>query len=229
MDLKTVLAKVAKGEELTKEEKEFLEKYDPDDSRVPLKRLNEEIEKRKAAEADAESVKTELTEMKEKLEKLETDGLDEAAKQKRASEKELAKMQKQIDDLTAKNAAAEQKAATLERNSKIKELAAKSKFRDSGYLDYKLKEANVDLTDEDAVSGLIKELEKSSPGMFDSGAKGGTGTGGGGDGGRSGNRETILARLDELRKKPEFTSAESVEFVNLSNELKKTDEESGNK
>lgn len=228
MDLKTVLAKVAKGEELTKEEKEFLEKYDPDDSRVPLKRLNEEIEKRKAAEADAESVKTELTEMKEKLEKLETDGLDEAAKQKRASEKELAKMQKQIDDLTAKNAAAEQKAATLERNSKIKELAAKSKFRDSGYLDYKLKEKNIDLSDDDAVSGLIKELEQSSPGMFDSEAKGGTGTGGGGDGGKSGNRETILARIDELRKKPEFTTRESVEFVELSNQLKKTDEESGN-
>ena len=60
MDLKTVLAKVAKGEELTKEETDFLENYNPDDSRVPLKRLNEEIEKRKAAEAATEDVKNEL-------------------------------------------------------------------------------------------------------------------------------------------------------------------------
>jgi hypothetical protein len=228
MDLQTILAKVAKGEQLTKEELDFVAAYKPDDSRVPLKRLNEEIDKRKQAEAATESVKNELAELKEKLEKLETDGLDEAQKQKLEADKKIAKLQKQVDDLTAKSAAAEQKASALERSSKIKELAAKNKFRDAKYLDFMLKDANIDLADDDAVSGFMKDLEKSSPGMFDSAAKGGTGTGGTGEGGNHGNRETILARLDELRKKPEFTAAESAEYVNLSNELKQADEQSAN-
>lgn len=216
MNIKEILAKVAKGEKLSAEEIEFVQKYDPDENgRIPKDRLDKEIEKRKAAESEQQRLESELATLKDKLDELETNGMDEAQKAKRESDREIAKLKKQVDDLTAASEEAKQKAATLERTAKVRELAASKKFRDSDYLDYKLKSSEIDLDNQDAVQKFFGDLEKSNPELFDSTAKPGTGTTGGNPNQNGGNAVN-LARLDELRKKDSFTNAEAAEFLKLS-------------
>ena len=219
MELQTILKKVVAKETLTAEELDFLDKHTADDAnRIPKDRLDKEIKKREAAEAETASVKEKLEAMQAKLDELEAANMDEAQKAKLASDKEIAKLKKDIDEITAKNAAAEAKAAALERNAKIRELATARKFKDADYLDFRLKSQNVDLGDEKAVGDFFTELEKSAPHLFDSAAKPGTGTGGDGTPGGAGGNSVNLARLEELNKKTTFTNAEAAEFLKLTNE-----------
>lgn len=218
MDLQTILKKVVAKETLTAEELDFLDKHNPDENRIPKDRLDKEIKKREAAEAEAASVKEKLDAMQAKLDELEAANMDEAQKAKLASEKEIAKLKKDIEAITAKNAESEARAAALERNAKIRELATARKFKDADYLDFRLKSQNVDLGDEKAVGDFFADLEKSAPHLFDSTAKPGTGTGGGEHQGGTGGNAVNLARLEELRAKPEFTRAEATEFLRLSKE-----------
>jgi len=215
MNIAEILKKVANKETLTDEEIEALKKFDPDDaSRIPKERLDKEIEKRKAAEKNAGDLSAKIEELKTKLEELETKDLGEAEKAKLASKKEIEKLQKQVEDLKKAGDEATAKAAALERSAKIRDLAAARKFKDSDYLDYKLKEKEIDLEDNDAVGKFFGELEKAAPHLFDSSAKPGTGTGGEQQGYKGGN-SVDLVRLEELRKKPEFTQSEAVEFIRL--------------
>ena len=219
MEIAEILKKVAAKETLTDEELEFLKKFDPNDaSRIPKDRLDKEIEKRKAAEKNASDLNEQIEALKTKIEELETKGLGEAEKAKLASDKEIAKLKKQVDDLTKAGNEAKEKAAALERTAKIRDLAAARKFKDAEYLDFRLKSQGIDLEDENAVGTFFGELEKSAPHLFDSTAKSGTGTGGDGGQGGNGGNAVNLARLEELRAKPEFTRAEAAEFIKLQNE-----------
>ena len=90
MKLKEILAKVAKGEALTEDEKKFLAEYqEPDDGgtgdggRIPKARLDKEIEKRKQAEAKTDELTTQLEDLKSKLEDLENADMSEAEKAKK--------------------------------------------------------------------------------------------------------------------------------------------------
>jgi len=217
MTIQEILKKVVAKEELTAEELDYLKSYEPpkEDGRIPKDRLDKEIEKRKAAEDSRSKLEEQLEELKTKLEELETQGMTEAEKAKAASEKEIAKLRKQVDDLTKAGNEAKEKAAALERGAKIHELATARRFKNADYLDFKLKGAGIDLNDEDAVGKFFGDLEKASPELFESAAKPGTGTGGDNQNGNGGNAVN-LARLDELRKKPEFTNAEAAEFIKLS-------------
>lgn len=220
MKIQDVLKKVAAKETLTDEELKFLEEYDPDETnRIPVDRLNKEIEKRKAAEQKADELNSKIEELNASIEELKTKDLDEAAKAKLASEKELAKLRKQVDDLTKSSNEAKEKAQQLERSNQVRELASARKFKDVDYLDFKLKSQGLDLSDADSVGKFFDELEKTSPHLFESGAKPGTGTGGTNQDGKGGN-SVNLVRLEELRAKPEFTRAEAQEFIKLSNEQK---------
>ena len=220
MNIKEILGKIAKGEKLSAEEIDFVAKWEvPDDNgRIPKDRLDKEIEKRKAAESEQARLESELATLKDKIDELETNGMDEAQKAKLASEREIAKLKKQVDTLTAANEEAKQKAATLERTAKVRELATSKKFRDSDYLDYKLKSSEIDLDNQEAIQKFFGDLEKSNPELFESNAKPGTGTTGGNPNQNNVNAVN-LARLDELRKKPDFTNAEAAEFIKLSESI----------
>lgn len=232
MTIQEILKKIAAGETLTAEEIEFVKKNqgesdEGNDKRIPKERLDKEIKKRQEAEESAKKLNEQIEELKTKLEELETNGMSEAEKAKAASDKEIAKLKKQVDELTKAGEEAKTKAATLERNAKIRELASSRKFRNAEFLDFKLKSANIDLEDEDAVGKFFGELEKSSPELFDSNSKSGTGTQGNQQGGNDGN-SVNLARLDELRKKPDFTQAEAAEFIKLSEQQQKAEESANN-
>ena len=229
MEIAEILKKVTAKETLTDEELEFLKKFDPNDaSRIPKDRLDKEIEKRKAAEKNAGELNEQIEALKAKIEELETKGLGEAEKAKIASDKEIAKLKKQVDDLTKAGEEATAKAAALERTAKIRDLATARKFKDAEYLDFRLKAQGIDLEDETAVGKFFGDLEKSAPHLFDSTAKPGTGTSGGAGQGSGGN-EVNLARLEELRAKPEFTRAEAAEFIKLSNDATAAEAAKNNK
>ena len=229
MNIQEILKKVVAKETLTAEELDYLKSYEPpkEDGRIPKDRLDKEIEKRKAAEDSKTKLEEQLEELKTKMEELETKGMSDAEKAKAASEKELSKLRKQVDDLTKAGNEAKEKAAALERGAKIRELATSRKFRNADYLDFKLKSAEIDIDNEEAVGKFFGELEKSAPELFESAAKPGTGTGGVNQGGNGGNAVN-LARLDELRKKPDFTQAEAAEFIRLSQDQKNAAEVANN-
>jgi hypothetical protein len=230
MEITAILKKVTNKETLTDEELEFLGKFDPNDaSRIPKERLDKEIEKRKAAEKNAGDLSAKIEELKSKLEELENKDLDEAEKAKLASKKEIEKLQKQVEDLKKAGDEATAKAAALERNAKIRDLATSRKFKDAEYLDFRMKSQNIDLEDEDAVGKFFGELEKSAPHLFDSSAKPGTGTGGDNQGGGTDGNAVNLKRLEELRAKPEFTRAEAAEYLKLSKEATAAEDAANNK
>lgn len=212
MDIKSILKKVAEGKELTAEEKDFLSSYDPDtaDGRIPKSRLDKEIEKYNAEKKRADELDTSLSELKEKLEELENSGKSEAEKAKAASDKELAKLQKQVADLTAERDEAKANFAKSERTSKIAKLAAKHNFSDAEYLDYLTNASQLDLDDEGATTKYMTDLGKSKPQLFKSSAKPGGGTGTGGK-----NMSSAKERMDELMKKESLTTREADEVIEL--------------
>jgi DNA repair exonuclease SbcCD ATPase subunit len=216
MDIKSILKKVAEGKELTAEEKDFLSSYDPDtaDGRIPKSRLDKEIEKYNAEKKRADELDTSLSELKEKLEELENSGKSEAEKAKAASDKELAKLQKQVADLTAERDEAKANFAKSERTSKIAKLAAKHNFSDAEYLDYLTNASQLDLDDEGATTKYMTDLGKSKPQLFKSSAKPGGGTGTGGK-----NMSSAKERMDELMKKESLTTREADEVIELQQKI----------
>lgn len=211
MNIKEIIKRITEGKELTDEEKAFLSAYDPerDESRIPKSRLDQEIQKAKSEKDRADKLDTELSELKERLEELENSGKTEAEKARLASEKEFSKLKKQIDDLTKERDEAKTSLAKSERTSKISALAQKHGFSDAEYLDYLAGSKSVDLDDEGAVNGFIKELSANSPQHFQSRAKSGGGTGKGGGGSQND------ARLKELLGKKELTLQEAAEVAKI--------------
>lgn len=214
MNIKDILKKITEGKELTEEEKSFLAAYDPekDESRIPKSRLDQEIKKAKEEKERADKLDGELAELKERLEELENSGKSEAEKAKAASEKELSKLKNQIANLEKERDEAKASLAKSERTSKIAALAQKHGFSDAEYLDYLAGSKSIDLDDETAVNGFIKELSTSSPQHFQSKAKSGGGTGG------KGGASQGDARLKELLGKKELTLQEAAEVAKIQSE-----------
>lgn len=226
MDIKSILKKVAEGKDLTAEEKDFLSSYDPDtaDGRIPKSRLDKEIEKYNAEKKRADELDTSLSELKEKLEELENSGKTEAEKAKAASDKELAKLQRQVADLTKERDEAKANFAKSERTSKIAKLAQKHNFSDAEYLDYLTNASQLDLDDEGATTKYMTDLGKSKPQLFKSSAKPGGGTGTGGK-----NMSSAKERMDELMKKESLTTREADEVIELQAKIQEESGEANNK
>ena len=215
MDIKTILAKVIKGDALTDEEKQFLESYE--EGKIPHKRLNEEIDKRKNAEAQIGDLTEQLAEIRQKLEDAESRNLSADEKAKKESAKVLKTLQEQVASLTKERDEAKAKAQQVEFNSAVRELAHKHSFADAEYLGYKLKSGEIDLADETAVSAFFTELEKSAPSLFVSAVRPGGGTGGNsGTSGIAGKQN----RLNELNGKQELSQREVAEVIQLTAEIK---------
>lgn len=216
MNLKEILKKVTEDKELSVEEKAFLESYDPDtvDGRIPKSRLDQEIAKFKAEKERADKLDSDLAELKDKLEELENSGKSEADKAKAASEKELAKLQRQIDSLTKERDEAKANFEKSERTAKITALAAKHNFSNADYLDFLAASKQIDLNDEMATAGFMKDLGKSSPELFKSAARPGGGTNPAGN-----DSSGAKQRIDELMKKPELSTRESAEIIKLQQKI----------
>ena len=220
MDIKTILAKIAKGEELTDEEKKFAGEYKgtDNDNRIPKSRLDEEIAKRNAAETKSSEFEKKIAELTEKLEAMQSAGMTEAEKAKAEAAKQLKSLTAQVAALTKERDEAAKKAADMEFSNSVHAIAEKHKFLDADYLGYKLKAAGLALDDEEKVTGFMGNLAKESPNLFRSEVKSGAGTGTGGSAAGAGS--TGKARLDELNKKSELSSREVAEVIQLTEQIK---------
>jgi TolA-binding protein len=164
MKLTDILKKVTAGEELNQEEKDFLAAYKPEE--IPKSRLDAEIAKRKEAETRKQELETKLEELSGKVEELEGKGLTEVDKVKKENEKELAKLKKQVTDLTSEKETSVNELNSLKRKASISELAAKHNFTDPEFLDFKASTAKLDLADDAKVKEFMGDLQKASPKMF---------------------------------------------------------------
>lgn len=228
MKIAELLEKIANGETLTDEEKKFIKEYkepEPDPNRIPKARLDEEIQKRRAAEEKEGELQAKLSELESKVEELTTKGMSEAEKAKRESAKTLKTLQDQVAALTKERDESKAKAEEMEFRGRVSELASQHHFTDPEYLAYKLRGGKVNLDDATAVSGFFSELEKSSPSLFQSEAKGGAGTSG--ENGQKG-ANAYQSRIDELLKKPSLTLRESQEVIELQTKVEQENQNPAN-
>lgn len=120
MKLKDILAKVAKGEALTDEEKKFLAEHDPDkaanDIAAAARRKAEE--KAAAIEAERDTLKKQFEELQSKLDGAANAGKSDLEK----AQAQIAGLSKQLNDLNARVQTTEKEKATLQRNQKLTDL-----------------------------------------------------------------------------------------------------------
>ena len=217
MNIKEILAKIAKGETLTEEEKKFVSEYDPekDENRIPKSRLDAEIKKLHDEQEKAKNLAAEIEGLKSKIEELETNGMSEAEKAKAQAEKELKKLQADLANATKERDSAKANLAKMERTSKIQAIASKHNFSDSEYLDYLASSKQIDIDSETSVTEFMTNLGKDKPELFKSGAKSGGGTGGGGGDGVG----SLQKRIDELLGKESLTEREASEVIELNSKI----------
>lgn len=223
MNISDILAKIAKGEKLAEAEIKFAGEYKVpegeggESGRIPKERLDQEIAKRKAAEEQVTQLNQQIADLSAKVDDLQTSGMSEAEKAKAESAKQIKNLQIQVDKLTKERDDAAKKAADMEFNGGVRDLAAKYNFVDADYLGYKLQTAGIKLDDATGVATFMKGLEKDSPGMFRSSAKPGAGTQP--DAGGSASSSNAKMRLEELGRKTELSSREVAEVIALQEQL----------
>lgn len=172
MTLKDVLAKVAKGEALTDDEKDFVAKFDLD------KATNDAAKAaRKSAEAEAAKLKADLAE-KEKA-------LASAEEEKGKGSSEYAKLSKKLDEFQKKYEASEAKLAAKAREESISAIAESNGCKAAKGISsstFKLLIENslngIDLTDNDAVKAAIGKFKAENAALIDAGGTGGASVGG---------------------------------------------------
>lgn len=181
MDIKKILAKVAKGEELTEAEKTFLSTYDPEkatnDAAAAARRKAEEELKRVQTKLDELTAESDA--VKKKAEEEKKNGMTE-------SEKLTAQLKALTDKVTAaeaKTAAAEAKANATLRSQTIRlrakeagiVLAPKTVNEDLffGMLESSLKD--IDISDADKLGESLKAFKASNAGIISAGGAGGAG------------------------------------------------------
>ena len=175
MKLADVLKKVAAGEKLTDEELDFLRNYKEDESRIPKTRLDEEISRRKASDEHASGLQAKLDELTQRLEDLQNSSLSEAEKAKKATDRQIADLTKQVQALTGERDAAKSELEASVRRAKVAEIAQKHGFTNADYLGFLMQGAELKLDDDNAVTAYMGGLAKSQPELFRSSAKPGSG------------------------------------------------------
>ncbi len=162
MSIKDILAKVAKGEALTDEERSSVGGYDP------------QAEMDKASAAARRKAEKERDEFKAQAEKSAAD-LAAAMEAQRNPQKDdqLAKLAKEVEKLTKKNAEAE---AKLKANARMEAIRAAAKANgavaadgiSAEIFDMLLDRAvgDVDTGDEDALKGALEAFKTANPAMI---------------------------------------------------------------
>lgn len=120
MKLKDILAKVAKGEDLTDAEKQFLAEHDPDkavnDAAAAARRKAEE--KATALEKERDEVQKKIDEMQSKLDAAQNAGKTDLEK----AQNQISQLSKQFSDLQGKLQATEQEKTAMQRNQKLSDV-----------------------------------------------------------------------------------------------------------
>lgn len=200
MKLKEVLAKLASGEELSDEEKTFLESYDePDVDALANARAKKERLKHEKERAELEAKVSELSEAVEEAKS----GGTELDKLQRELEKLNAKMEKSVQELEAEKAAH----ANTQRDNALGKVAIPwmDGVNDS-YRQTVLKSAfdgieTDDLFDEAVVGPIIEKVIADNAKFIDSGKSGGVGTGGEDHGDAGGSKKLTAENVSQLKGK----------------------------
>lgn len=171
MEIKTIIAKVLKGEALSDAEKNALGSYDPQkdiDSAAAAAR--------KAAEKEAKTHKDALAALQAEFDEFKAN--NDPAKNQDAN----AKLLKRIEKLEADKKAAEDKNAAMERTARVRSLAKEAgivaaKGVDSGTIDILVDNlmANIDLDDADAVKTAFDGFKSANAAMIAAKTIGGAG------------------------------------------------------
>ena len=171
MNIKEILAKVAKGETLTDEEKAFLGGYDP---QADIDKASAAA--RRKAEKERDDALAKAAKAAEDLEAAQT-ALNNPQK-----DDQLAKLAKEVEKLTKKNAEAEAKLKATARMEAIRAAAkANGAVAAEGIsaeiFDMLLDRAvgEVDVGDADALKGALEAFKSANPAMIADLGKGGVG------------------------------------------------------
>lgn len=205
MKLSDILKKAAAGEELSAEEKEFLNKYqEPADNSSVITDLKNQLA----------AMTTERDNLKAKADEEENKNLSEAEK----LTKQITALQEQVNSLTAERDTLKQSAAESAFRHGIEELARKHKCVDVDYLLFKAQTAKLDLTKEAKVTEFMEGFKKDSPKFFEADVN----NGGGGTPPQNNAGDTDSAtRIEELLKKDSLTEKEVAEVIKLQDETNK--------
>ena len=171
MNIKEILAKVAKGESLTDEEKSFLGAYDP---QADIDKASAAA--RRKAEKERDDALAKAAKAAEDLEAAQT------ALKNPQKDDQLAKLAKEVEKLTKKNAEAEAKLKATARMEAIRAAAkANGAVAAEGIsaeiFDMLLDRAvgDVDTGDADALKGALEAFKSANPAMIADLGKGGVG------------------------------------------------------
>ena len=162
MQLKDILAKIAKGETLTDEEKSFAGSYDHQ------KELDTAASAaRRKAEGERDKFKSDLETLKGEFEEYKAQ--NDPSKKQTENEKLL----KRIEKLEADKAASEERAKTLERTAKIRALAKEAGLNPAKGVDSKTLDLlvdnlmrEVDIEDADAVKTAFDDFKSANAGLI---------------------------------------------------------------
>jgi len=166
MNLKDVLAKLSKGEELSAEEKDFLQKFDPDrmaDDKAAGARKKAEAELEKAQKQVADLTK-QVEELTKKAKEKENAGKSDAEKY----QDQIREMSENLKRLQERADGAEKEKNALARAHALADLRARHKIKFQDGLDHKMLEKAFDgvfdgvddLSDEAAVSTKIETFKR---------------------------------------------------------------------
>jgi hypothetical protein len=206
MTIKELLAKVAKGEALTDEEKAELAGYDPDKASNGAAAAA-----RKAAEKERDALKAQLSELEAKLGDAENAGKSEVDQLKA----QVAKLSKAVETATAAAAKAEGDRKALLRGTKLDRIVGGLKFvdgLDANLPRLALEKALADLKDEDldneeAVKPILSGFAERNKAILLDQSGGGAGTpakdraGGGGGGSSDPSKMTADQRAADLKNR----------------------------
>ncbi|MGN0851848.1 MAG: hypothetical protein ACI4Q3_00560 [Kiritimatiellia bacterium] len=171
MKLTDILAKIAKGEALTDDEKKFAGEY------------NEQTSLDAAAAKARKKAEAEAAEWKTKAEKAAADLAEALEKNSdHSKDTEIAKLTKRLETIEKKNAALEAEKAATARNLSIRDAmkaagitAAKGVDADTLHELISMKLRDTDLEDADAVKTVFDAFKKANPSMIAAGGIGGAG------------------------------------------------------
>lgn len=211
MQLKDILAKIAKGEALTDEEKTFVGSYD------------HQKELDTAASAARRKAEGERDRFKGDLEKLQGEFEDYKTQNdpsKRLTETE--KLLKRIEKLEADKKASDERAKTLERTAKIRALAKEAGLNPAKGVDSKTLDLlvdnlmrEVDIEDADAVKAAFDGFKTANAGLIDAQTVGGAGVKGKPGGDPFGGANPFAKKTFNLTRQLELKVSDPAKYAEL--------------
>lgn len=157
MKIKELIGKVLSGAELSPEELKHLQDYNEpeNDNRIPKARLDQEISRKKELESK-------VSELNAQIEELRNIDLSDNEKNRKVIEN----LNKRVAALSEERDRIESEKQSIQFRNQVISTAGAHNFSDNDYLEFLLKRDQVDLGDEEMVSGFMESLKAASPQLF---------------------------------------------------------------